>query len=134
MVTGISLRDVREDDLPIFYRHQLDPVATSMAVFPPRGFDAFMAHWTKIFADDTIESKTIVFQNQVAGNLVCWEQDGTRKVGYWLGKEFWGQGIATAALSELLEVNGVRPLYAARRPAERRLTPGPGKMWFRDCG
>jgi RimJ/RimL family protein N-acetyltransferase len=33
-------------------------------------------------------------------------------VGYWLGKEFWGKGIATAALSQLLEICDERPVYA----------------------
>jgi RimJ/RimL family protein N-acetyltransferase len=33
-------------------------------------------------------------------------------VGYWLGKPFWGQGIATAALRALLLEVRNRPLYA----------------------
>jgi RimJ/RimL family protein N-acetyltransferase len=32
-------------------------------------------------------------------------------VGYWLGREFWGKGIATQALAELVEELD-RPLYA----------------------
>jgi hypothetical protein len=31
----VELRDVTEDDLPIFYEHQPDPEATRMAAFPP---------------------------------------------------------------------------------------------------
>jgi hypothetical protein len=40
----VRLRGVTEDDLPIFFEHQADPVANRMAAFPPRG-DAFMTHW-----------------------------------------------------------------------------------------
>jgi RimJ/RimL family protein N-acetyltransferase len=35
-----------------------------------------------------------------------------REVGYWLGREFWGKGIATRALVEFLKVVAERPLYA----------------------
>jgi RimJ/RimL family protein N-acetyltransferase len=33
-------------------------------------------------------------------------------VGYWLGREFWGKGIATRALEEFLQEIKTRPLYA----------------------
>ncbi len=35
-----------------------------------------------------------------------------RDVSYWLGKEFWGQGIATSALALYLDLIRERPLYA----------------------
>ena len=37
----VRLRDVTEDDLPIFFDHQRDPVANRMAAFPARERDAF---------------------------------------------------------------------------------------------
>jgi RimJ/RimL family protein N-acetyltransferase len=42
----------------------------------------------------------------------CWEQDGRRLVGYWLGREFWGRGLATEALAELTAEIPDRPLHA----------------------
>ena len=83
-----------------------------MADFPARDREAFDAHWERVLAGETNIHKTVVFEGQVAGNAVSWEQDGRRLVGYWLGKEFWGKGIATQALAELVEVLGTRPLYA----------------------
>ncbi|MCI0609246.1 MAG: GNAT family N-acetyltransferase [Anaerolineae bacterium] len=112
MTNEILLRDVNESDLPIFYEQQLDPDATKMAAFPSRDREAFMAHWAKIMADDSVILKSILFDGQVAGNIVCWEQAGEREVGYWIGKEFWGKGIATKALSEFLNHVKIRPLYA----------------------
>lgn len=47
MTTEISLREVQESDLPIFFEQQLDPEAARMAAFPARDRDAFMAHWRK---------------------------------------------------------------------------------------
>jgi RimJ/RimL family protein N-acetyltransferase len=112
MTNDVQLRDVIESDLPIFFEQQLDPEASQMAAFPARGKDVFMAHWNKILADDSILIKTILFHGDVAGNIVCFDQLGEREVGYWLGKEYWGNGIATKALEKFLKQIETRPLYA----------------------
>jgi RimJ/RimL family protein N-acetyltransferase len=105
------LREVKEDDLPVFFEHQLDPDATRMAAFPPRDRNAFMAHWTRILADETVIKKTILFDGDVAGNVVSFVRSGEREVGYWIGKNYWGRGVATQALSEFLDHVEARPLY-----------------------
>jgi RimJ/RimL family protein N-acetyltransferase len=112
MTNDVQLRDVIEGDIPIFFQQQLDPEAAQMAAFASREKDAFMAHWNKIMADDSILIKTILFQGDVAGNIVCFEQLGEQEVGYWLGKEYWGNGIATRALDEFLRQIETRPLFA----------------------
>ena len=112
MTTVVLLRDVTEADLPIFFEQQLDPVATAMAAFPARDHDVFMAHWRKIMRDGSGITKTILFDERVAGNIVSFDAFGEREVGYWLGREFWGKGIATAALSDFLELVMERPLFA----------------------
>jgi RimJ/RimL family protein N-acetyltransferase len=112
MANDVTLRGVQDSDLPIFFEQQLDPEATRMAAFPARPRDAFMAHWEKILTGASPMPKTIVFQGNVAGNIVCWEQHDERNVGYWLGKEYWGKGVASAALSQFLEEVKVRPLSA----------------------
>jgi RimJ/RimL family protein N-acetyltransferase len=105
------LRDVVEDDLPVFFEHQRDPEAVEMAAFPPREREPFFEHWHRIMRDDELVAKTIVSDGEVAGNVVSFERDGKQLVGYWLGREFWGRGLATKALAEL--VAGLdRPLYA----------------------
>ena len=105
------LRDVVESDLDAFYEHQREPEATEMALFPARNREAFDAHWQRILADDSLIKKTIVHDGRVAGNLGCWEQDGRRLLGYWVGKQFWGRGLATRALAEFVE-DLPRPLHA----------------------
>ena len=112
MPDNIQLRNVIETDLPIFFEQQLDPEATQMADFPSRAREAFMAHWTKSMADESVEIKTILFNGEVAGNIVCFEQLGEREVGYWLGKAYWGKGIATRALDKFLKMIATRPLFA----------------------
>jgi RimJ/RimL family protein N-acetyltransferase len=112
MMRDISLREVRDSDLPILFEQQLDPDATRMAAFPSRDHDAFMAHWAKIRADGTTVLRAITCGGEVAGSIVCWEHSGRHHVGYWLGKAYWGKGIASAALAQLLAVVRVRPLHA----------------------
>jgi RimJ/RimL family protein N-acetyltransferase len=106
------LREVVEADLPVFYEHQRDREAAAMAAFPARERDAFMAHWAKTLANDSALTWTVVSDGAVAGNIGCWEDDGRRLVGYWIGREFWGRGLATRALAELLDVVDARPLHA----------------------
>jgi RimJ/RimL family protein N-acetyltransferase len=107
------LRDVTEEDLPIFFEHQCDPEAHRMAAFTPRDRDAFMLHWrTKVIGEPTARKRTIVVDDRVAGNIGSWDADGRRFVGYWIGREYWGRGIGTAALSEFSCEETTRPLVA----------------------
>ncbi len=108
----VQLRAVTDADLPIFFEHQRDPAATRMADFPAREWDAFQAHWAKTRADPANILQTILVDGQVAGYLGSWEHDGTRELGYWLGRAYWGRGIATQALAAFLRQVPVRPLYA----------------------
>ena len=109
---NVRLRAVSESDLLIFYEQQLDPAATRMAAFPAREREAHMAHWHKIQAQAGVINRTILFDEQVAGNIVSWDQAGKRELGYWLGRQYWGQGIATRALALFLAQVSARPLYA----------------------
>jgi RimJ/RimL family protein N-acetyltransferase len=112
MANNVTLRDVIESDLPIFFEQQADPDANHMAAFPARDRDAFDAHWAKVLANKNALVKTIIWDGNVAGNIGSWEQADERKIGYWIGKEYWGKGIASAALSQYLEHDPVRPLKA----------------------
>ena len=107
----VFLRNVIDSDLQTFYTHQADPVANQMAGFPARELDAFMAHWERIRADQSNILRTILYDGQVAGNIVSFMMEGKREAGYWIGREFWGKGIATKALELFLEDVKIRPLY-----------------------
>lgn len=116
MPNELLLRDVVNDDLPIFFEQQLNKEANYMAAFTaedPTNQEAFAAHWFRILADETIINKTITFDGQVAGSVSSYKEDGKPEVTYWLGKEYWGKGIATWALREFLaHHNPTRPIYA----------------------
>lgn len=113
MNNEVRLRDVEPSDLPIFYEQQLDADATRMAAFPSRDRAAFDAHWaTNILGNPSAVTQTILLDGQVAGNIGSWLQDDVRLVGYWIGKEYWGKGVATRALAAFLLLVTERPLCA----------------------
>jgi RimJ/RimL family protein N-acetyltransferase len=111
-MSNVVLRDVADGDLPMFLEHQQEPEANRMAAFAARDRDAFTAHWAKILVDETVMVKAIVVDGVVAGNVVSWGSPDDRLVGYWIGREHWGKGVATAALSAFLDHERVRPLLA----------------------
>ena len=108
------LRNVLESDLQTFFEHQRDPEATSLAAYPAKERDAFMSHWRhKVLGVPANEARTILVDDQVAGYVASWEGDGRRLVGYWIGREYWGRGVARLALDEFLRSHErQRPIYA----------------------
>ena len=123
-MASLELRDIHRDDLPILFEHQRDPVAIRMAGYRPRSLEAFMEHWEKILQDSSVVKLAVVWNHEVAGNIVVFEVGENRTIGYWLGNAYWGRGIATRALKELLQRELQRPLFAyvaAHNAASRRV-------------
>jgi RimJ/RimL family protein N-acetyltransferase len=110
----ISLRRVEVADVDIFYEHQSDPVATEMAAFPARDRATHHEHWTKrVLVNPSGIARTVLVDGAVVGNIISWvDEDGRRLIGYWIGREFWGRGVASAALAEYLREVDERPLHA----------------------
>jgi RimJ/RimL family protein N-acetyltransferase len=108
----VELRDIVDSDLDFFFEHQLDPEASRLTGFAPRDKAEFDAHWAKVLADEDNINQTIVAGGKVAGNIACFIQSGEREVGFWLGREYWGKGIGTRALSEFLLRVPERPIFA----------------------
>lgn len=113
----MRLRKVEVADLDVFYEHQGDREAAALADVPTRGRPAFNLHWTRILSDPAIVIRTIEDDDAVAGYIFAFVNRGRRVVGYWLGREQWGRGLATRALHEFLELVPDRPLHATVSPA-----------------
>jgi RimJ/RimL family protein N-acetyltransferase len=112
---NITLRDITVDDLDIFFSHLSDPDAIEMAAFTaedPNDRNAFNSHWERLMKNESIIKKTILFEGDVAGHIIRFEQFGNTEVTYWIGKEYWGKGIVTDALKQFLAILDERPLYA----------------------
>ena len=134
-LTGnVLLREVQESDLLLFFEHQREPDANRMAAFPPRDRDAFMAHWAKILRDENVVTRTILFDGAVAGNVVSWENAGHREIGYWIGREYWGKGIASRAMELFLAEVATRPLHATVARANAASLRVLEKCGFTVCG
>jgi RimJ/RimL family protein N-acetyltransferase len=109
---AVRLRSVEDRDIEVFFEHQADPQAVEMAAFPASEWDRFAAHWAKVRGDDTLATRTIVADGLVAGHIGSWPDNGQQLLGYWVGREWWGRGVATQALALLVDEVSIRPLYA----------------------
>ncbi len=112
MTVEVRLRSVEDSDLGVFFDHQADPDTARMAAFPARDKDQFAVHWARIRADPTVILRTIVADGVVAGNIGSWLLHRQRLLGYWVGREQWGRGVATQALLRFADEVSTRPLYA----------------------
>jgi len=108
----ILLRPVLETDLPILFEQQLDPETIAMSAYPSKDRGDFMRHWEGILNNKATTARTLVYKEKIAGHIVCWKEKYEQQIGYWIGKQFWGRGIASAALAEFLLEVKIRPLYA----------------------
>ncbi len=108
----ITLRAATEADASLFFEHQEDAAAVRMVAGPPkRDREAYFEHWIRTSKDPAVARRAIVVE-------------GVPEVCYWLGREFWGKGIASDALALFLKEEQRRPLVgrvAKRNPASIRV-------------
>ena len=109
----VLLRPVIETDLPILFQQQLDPEAVAMSAYPSKDRGEFLRHWEGILKNKNVTARTILFKEKVAGHILCWKEGKyEQRIGYWVGKEFWRRGVASAAVAEFLLLVKIRPLFA----------------------
>ncbi len=113
----VELHEVRPQDLDVLFDQQRDEAANRMAAFTakdPSDRVAFDAHWKRILEDHQVSMKIVVFEGRVVGNVGSFfDPDlGKLEVTYWVGREFWGRGLATLALQAFLREITARPIYA----------------------
>jgi RimJ/RimL family protein N-acetyltransferase len=108
----VELRPITEDDRPMLFKNQSDPIAAAMVGFPSREWDEYIEHSRKVGADPDAVTRAIVADGVLVGDIMSWRQDGVREVGYWIDRAHWGNGIATTALTAFLTEVTERPLFA----------------------
>ncbi len=112
---NLQLREIQPSDLPIFFEHQQDYEAVYMAAFTskdPTDREAFDSHWARILNSDAMVRRTIVVDGVVAGHIILFPMDDDLEITYWLGRDYWGKGIATKALASFLAEVDARPINA----------------------
>ncbi|MCB1024647.1 MAG: GNAT family N-acetyltransferase, partial [Acidobacteria bacterium] len=99
----IELRDTNEDDLEVLFDFQMDEDARYLAAFMSKDSTdkaAYIKKFTRLLSEKTVNNKTIFIDNEIAGSVAKFEIEGEAGITYWIGKEFWGKGIASEALKE----------------------------------
>lgn len=112
----VTLREVGDDDLERLFELESDAAGSDMIAFLPRepgDRAAFDAHWERIRADPDTLTWIIEEDGRFAGYALSFLMHGERQVGYWIVREFWGRGIASAALARMLELIPERPLWGS---------------------
>ncbi len=111
----VTLRTLTEDDLPKLFEHQRDHEAHRMIGFHTRDPDdreAFNLRWTDLIHKTDIILQGVLAQGKLAGYFVLFYRDLDAEIGYWIGRTFAGQGIATAGLRLFLQKCSPRPIHA----------------------
>jgi RimJ/RimL family protein N-acetyltransferase len=111
----VTLRPSTPADAQALFRIESDPEARHMAAFGGEDSDsqeAFQTRWERMLSDRTVLARTVLWDGQIVGSAIQFELFQKPSVAYWIGREFWGRGIATRALAALLRESPVRPLYA----------------------
>jgi RimJ/RimL family protein N-acetyltransferase len=111
----VRLRAVEPDDVSYFLIQQSDAEAIWLAAFAtaePPAPEAFAEKWARILADPANRNRTVVADGQIAGYVSSFPQMGQPSVSYWIGRAWWGRGVATSALAAFLAELDERPLFA----------------------
>jgi RimJ/RimL family protein N-acetyltransferase len=112
----VRLREVRDDDLERLFELESDVVGADMIAFLPRepgDRAAFDAHWARIRNDPDVMTWVIEADGAYAGYAISFLMEGERQVGYWIVRELWGRGVASAALAAIVAEVPVRPLWGS---------------------
>lgn len=110
----IELRKTLIADLDLLFQFQLDEEACFMAGFMSKDHDdkrAYLEKYTRFLSDPTIHMRTIWLNENIVGSVAKYEMDGHAEITYWIDKKYWGQGIATRALNEFLNLEITRPIF-----------------------
>jgi [ribosomal protein S5]-alanine N-acetyltransferase len=111
---AIQFTKTVKEDLDHFFQFQLDSEASYLAAFTPKDPTdkaAYINKYTKFLTEPTITMLTIKVDGNIAGSVSKFVIEEEAEVTYWIDKKYWGQGIATAALQEILRIEPVRPIY-----------------------
>lgn len=112
---GMRLRHVADADLEVLFAHQRDLEANEMAAFTvpdPDDRQRFTARWSRLRADPGILVLAIEVDGEAIGHIASFDEDGAREVTYWIAREQWGRGFASAALAAFVQQEQTRPLRA----------------------
>ena len=110
----IKLKPTEISDLDTLFKFQLDKEGGYLAAFMPKDptdKSAYISKYTKLLSEPTVNNQTILLDNIIVGSIAKFVMEGNTEITYWIDREYWGQGIATKALKELLAIEPIRPIF-----------------------
>ena len=110
----LKLRPTETADLDTLFQFQLDPKGGYLAAFMPKNptdKTAYINKHTKLLNDPTVNNQTILLDKIIVGSIAKFVIEGDTEITYWIDRKFWGQGIATKALTEFLAFETIRPIF-----------------------
>ena len=108
----MEFRDVIESDVPVFFEHHRESLPARSAERISEERARFVAKWAATRSDHSKYAQTIIVDGEVAGYIAKFPRLGVVEVSYWIGRAFWGRGVATAALARFLRFVRERPIFA----------------------
>jgi RimJ/RimL family protein N-acetyltransferase len=119
----LRLRHPRPEDIPAIARMANDPEIARMTKRMPHPFghrdaEAFVV---AVMSQDPVRAATFLIEHEDHGPVgvvgLFEDEDRVPEAGYWVGREYWGRGLATEALQGAL-------VWASRRWKRRALVAG----------
>lgn len=110
----IALRPTEIGDLGTLFQFQLDKEGGHLAAFMPKDHTdktIYLNKYTKLLSDPTVNNQTITIDKTIVGSIAKFVMEGDAEITYWIDRHFWGQGIATKALSKFLTIETARPIF-----------------------
>lgn len=101
--------------MALLFQFQRDPEACHLAAFTSKDSaekEAYFEKFTKLLNDPSVNNQTILLDETIVGSIAKFEIAGECEITYWIDRDYWGRGIATAALTEFLTIESTRPIFA----------------------
>jgi [ribosomal protein S5]-alanine N-acetyltransferase len=111
---SIKIRPTIIEDLDTLFLFQLDKEGGYLAAFMPEDPSdktAYINKYTKLLADPNVNNQTIILNDTIVGSIAKFVMNGDAELTYWIDRQFWGQGIATQALTLFLAIETNRPIF-----------------------
>jgi RimJ/RimL family protein N-acetyltransferase len=111
----VALRAHSNDDDDTLFAYMRDRDSVLMAAFTaedPSDRAAFDAWRSRNQSNDGVTMRSITCDGELVGSIASFVVDGDTEITYWIGREHWGQNIASQALALFLREVADRPVRA----------------------
>jgi len=107
----VELREIVDGDLDTLCAFQDDPEIVASGFVPHRAPGVFHEHMRKTKLNAGSIGRSIWVDGVLTGSIMKFFRGGVHELGYLIGKPFWGRGIASIAVEQMLQISKDRPMY-----------------------